>query len=276
MRRPELLPAIDALEEELVTIERQAAELRSIINMLCKRAGLDPRHAIDISIHTVTATSIKPDTFYGKKMQTAAREFLEMRKRADLGPAKPRQIFDALTAGGFQFETKNETISVISLRSGLRKNSATFHKLPNGEYGLKAWYQNVKVAKEDNQGKKISPSAGKSARKRLRKRLAKPKKAKATTSSRKTNPSIAPFITKVMRDGSDWTTARLRQEAIAHEVPGINASTKLSSFHAALLALRSHGVVRLVAQGLWRAVEADTTNADRAPEPEAAVPGGGT
>ena len=273
MPRPELLPAIDALEEELVAIERQAEELRNTINMLCQLAGLDPRYAdIESSTHMVTAKSIKPDTFYGKKMQTAAREFLEIRKRADLGPAKPRQIFDALTAGGFQFETKDESISLVSLRATLRKNSATFHKLPNGQYGLKTWYPHPKAAKGDSGGSKISPSAGKSARKRVRKRLAKPKKTKETVRPRKTSPSIAPFIAKIMQDGSDWTTERLRQEAIAHEVSGIDASAKLSSFHAALLGLKSRGMVRLVTKGLWRAVKTDSTNADGASEPEVGPP----
>ena len=138
MTRPELIPAIDALEEELAALDRQAADLRSTINLLCERAGLELRYAATNGpAHAVAATSIKPDTFYGKRMQPAAREFLEMRKRGDSGPATPRQIFNALTTGGFQFEAKDETTALVSLRAMLRKNSGTFHKLPNGEYGLR-------------------------------------------------------------------------------------------------------------------------------------------
>lgn len=268
MQRPELLPAIDALEEELAAIENQAAELRNIINMLCQRAGLDPRHAdIKGSAQKAAATSIKPDTFYGKKMQTAARECLEMRKRADSGPATPRQIFGALTAGGFKFETKDENNSLVSLRSTLRKNSATFHKLPNGEYGLRAWYQNIKAPKEDNQERGISPSVGKSAKKRTRKDSAKPKKAKRATGSRKGDPSIAPFVAVAIQDGSDWTTEKLRQEAVTQGVSGIDQSTKLTGFHAALLGLKNRRLVRLVEKGVWRAVKAGAADMNRAPDP---------
>lgn len=259
MHRPELIPAIDALVEELVDIDRQAAELRNTINLLCRRAGLEQRYAeIDSSAHAAAATSIKPDTFYGKRMQTAAREYLEMRKRAESGPAKPREIFDALTMGGFRFDTKDETNSLVSLRAMLRKNSGTFHKLPNGEYGLKAWYPNAKPSKEESDGREISPSKTKPARKRIRKRPVKPKKAKGAAVSKKTNPFIAPFIISATGDGSDWTTERLKQEAIARETPGVDDSTKLTAFHSALLGLKSRGLVRLVSKGLWCAVNTDT------------------
>jgi hypothetical protein len=70
-----------------------------------------------------------------------------MRKSAGLGPATPREIYDALIQGGYQFETKNEQVALVSLRSNLRKNSRMFHKLPNGQYGLLSWYPNAKPAK---------------------------------------------------------------------------------------------------------------------------------
>src|SRR6185312_9267671 len=115
-------------------------------------AGLTPRYAeVTSASASIGLTQIKSDTFYGKKMQTAAREFLEMRKRADLSAAKPREIFDALKAGGFEFDTKDETTALISLRGALRKNSTTFHKLPNGEYGLRIWYPNAKASRQDDE-----------------------------------------------------------------------------------------------------------------------------
>jgi hypothetical protein len=92
------------------------------------------------------------DTFYGKTIATASREYLEMRRGANLGPASPREIFDALTQGGYQFEAKSETIAMVGLRSNLRKNSKTFHRLPNGQYGLLAWYPNAKPAKPSLNG----------------------------------------------------------------------------------------------------------------------------
>ena len=268
MRRPELIPAIDALEEELVTLDRQAAELRNTINLLCRRAGLEPRYGeTEGSAHAAMTTSIKPDSFYGKRMQTAAREYLQIRKRADSGPANPREILAALMMGGFQFETKDETTALISLRGMLRKNSATFHKLPNGQYGMTAWYLTIKPPKEDNDSGKVSSSAAKSAPRRKRKRPAKPKKAKGVVRPKKSNPAMAPFILSAMGDGSDWTTKRLRQEAVARGTPGIDASTKLSAFHAQLLGFKSRELVRLVGKGLWRAVKAEAEGQNKKLEP---------
>lgn len=141
-------PAIAALQAELTDLERKARELKGTINVLCKHGGnaeLYPN--IENEQGSTTIGSIKADTFYGKVIGTAAREFLEMRKAAGLGPATPREIYDALVQGGYQFETKNEQVALVSLRSNLRKNSRTFHKLPNGQYGLLSWYPNAKPAK---------------------------------------------------------------------------------------------------------------------------------
>lgn len=143
-----LAPAIEVLKDEIADHERQARELKKLVNVLSKKAGgpeLYPN--VEAEQATTTIASIKADTFYGKVIGTAAREYLEMRKAANLGPATPREIYDALVQGGYQFETKNEQVALVSLRSNLRKNSRTFHKLPNGQYGLLAWYPNAKPAK---------------------------------------------------------------------------------------------------------------------------------
>jgi hypothetical protein len=142
-------PAIAALQSELGDVERKARELKSTINVLCRHAGVAEIYPNIESEATGTASiaSIRGDTFYGKVINTAAREYLEMRKAANLGPATPREIYDALVSGGFQFEAKTDQIAMVSLRSQLRKNSRTFHKLPTGQYGLLAWYPNAKAAK---------------------------------------------------------------------------------------------------------------------------------
>ncbi len=63
------------------------------------------------------------------------------------GPAKPREIFDALKAGGFEFEAKDDNIAMIGLRNMLRKRYETFQKLSSGTYGLCAWYPDAKKKK---------------------------------------------------------------------------------------------------------------------------------
>lgn len=145
----ELLPAIAALERRLEDIEGKAAEIRRAINILCEEANLPVRYSDDDSTNSSKLSQIMDDTFYGKPQQTAIREYLEMRRAQGSGPAKPRDIFDALTAGGYKFEAKDDGVALVGLRAVLRKRSNVFHKLPNGSYGLLSWYPTAKEPKPD-------------------------------------------------------------------------------------------------------------------------------
>jgi hypothetical protein len=87
---------------------------------------------------------IQADTFYGKVIITASREYLEMRRNASLGPASPREIYEGLKKGGFKFDTKIESNAITGVRNTLRKASNIFHRLPTGEYGLLKWYPRAK------------------------------------------------------------------------------------------------------------------------------------
>src|SRR5438477_2210809 len=106
---------IDELEKRLADQVRKANALIETINVLRQEDGLPPRAPVDGGggggASSRTVTQIKPDTFYGKKLQTAVREYLEMRYAAARGtdPATPREIYDAITSGGFTFEAKDDT-----------------------------------------------------------------------------------------------------------------------------------------------------------------------
>ena len=63
-----------------------------------------------------------------------------MRRQQNLGAASNGEIYSALVAGGYQFNTKSEDVAHASLRNSLAKNTVTFHKLPNGRFGLLSWY----------------------------------------------------------------------------------------------------------------------------------------
>src|SRR5439155_2433741 len=89
------------------------------------------------------------DSFTGKKLGSATREYLEIRKRSGGdAPATSREIFDALKEGGFVSGAKDDATALVVLRTMLRKNTVTFVKLQNGKYGLRAWYPNLKAPKE--------------------------------------------------------------------------------------------------------------------------------
>ncbi len=153
-------PAINALEKDLADLERQANGLLQSINLLREKAGLPPRPGgfLASSGHGPSgdgpsAIKLHSDTFTGKKLGSAVREYLEMRKKSGAdAPATSREIFDALKEGGFISGAKDDATGLVVLRTMLRKNTTMFAKLQNGKYGLRAWYPNLKSPKESAAG----------------------------------------------------------------------------------------------------------------------------
>jgi len=152
-------PAISALQSDLSELESKVHGVKSAINLLCKHAGKAELYPnLGLEDGKVAIGNIQSDTFYGKTIGIAARQYLEMRRSANIGPASTREIFDGLRQGGFRFNSKNENNAMISLGQTLRKNSKMFHKLPTGDYGLLSWYPNAKEerAGEINEEKKTA------------------------------------------------------------------------------------------------------------------------
>lgn len=186
--REEFKPAIEALQKDLSDLERQVSETKQVINRLCSRAGMEPLYPEATQQATSTIASVRPDSFYGKPITTAAREFLEMRRNASLGPATPREIYEALSKGGYTFETKDETTAIISVRGTIRKNSSIFHRLPNGTYGLLSWYPNARPQRDEDEEEAKPSRAAKSRHASARKPAAKAKSNGAGhASQRKSN-----------------------------------------------------------------------------------------
>lgn len=149
-------PAIDALEKDYADLERQANGLLQSINLLREKAGLPPHPGgwqpgsggAGSSGSGSSPIKLHSDTFTGKKLGSAVREYLEMRKRAGGdAPATSREIFDALKEGGFSSGAKDDATGLVVLRTMLRKNTIMFAKLQNGKYGLRVWYPNLKTPK---------------------------------------------------------------------------------------------------------------------------------
>ena len=156
-----LQPAIDVLEQDLADLERQANALLTSINVLRAKAGLPPRPggwsngAADKDGRPANSTPLKlhSDSFTGKKLASAVREYLAMRRASGHdAPATSREIFDALKQGGFASGAKDESTALVVLRTMLRKNTITFAKLQNGKYGLRSWYPNLKQPKVSSEG----------------------------------------------------------------------------------------------------------------------------
>lgn len=162
-------PALEALERKLNESEQAARGYRVAINALLELKGLKPRFPPDGSGGGTGGSggggggvgagplTIKSDAFFGKRLSTAMREYLQMRRgRGDGQPATPREIFDALKAGGYKFEAKNDEIALVSIRAMLRKNTPTFVKVGEGRYGLVAWYPEMRKPKGATPGREAA------------------------------------------------------------------------------------------------------------------------
>lgn len=154
MTQSELAPLIEKLERRVEEAERKANSLREALNVLREDAGMPPRPSgigSPDGAPAAQAAEIGSDTFFGKKQQTAVREYLEMRKsHGDEGPATPREIYDALVAGGFKYEAKKAETALVGLRAMLRKRTNVFVRVGDtGKYGLLSWYPDYRRQKDE-------------------------------------------------------------------------------------------------------------------------------
>jgi len=131
----ELGPAVTALQRKLEEQLKAVTETKKTINMLLKMMGREPQYQ---DSEDDTSGVIRADQYYGKPLATAAQEYLTMRKQA----CQPEDILRGLMAGGFDFDVIGwkEADRVRSLSMSLAKNVAKFHRLKNGSFGVKSWY----------------------------------------------------------------------------------------------------------------------------------------
>jgi hypothetical protein len=151
--------AISEVQAEIAEIEATLRSKKETVNTLCIVLGRSPLYAVTTSQQAAIPNKIRPDQFYGQPLASAVRLILEMRQAANMGAASVAEIFDVLKSGGYLFDTKNEEIARKSLRNSLAKNTALFHKLPNGRFGMRSWYPKVKGAKPPADGAEDSITA---------------------------------------------------------------------------------------------------------------------
>ena len=129
--------AIEAIQITIGQLEKSLSEKKMAVNELCRMAERPP---IYHEIANGRSMSIRPDEFYGKPLASVLRSVLEKRGRDVLGAATVEEIYEAMAEGGYQFKSKNIDNAKRGLNLALSKNSASFHRLPNGRYGLREWY----------------------------------------------------------------------------------------------------------------------------------------
>lgn len=134
----ELAPAVTALQRKLDEQLQAVADTKRTINMLLKMSGQPALYPESDNEHS---GSVRSDQFYGKGVATSAAEYLTMRKQA----CHPEEILRALESGGFDFDVAGwkKDDRLRSLAISLAKNTGgagKFHRLNNGAFGLRAWY----------------------------------------------------------------------------------------------------------------------------------------
>jgi DNA-directed RNA polymerase delta subunit len=237
------------LEKMVAEHEASAIRVKTIINELCIKGGLPPRYApTELQQATSGSFSIRSDQFHGRPLATCVREYLEMRRRADLGPASSNEIFDALTQGGYETGAKNEQIARVSMYNSVNKNPA-FYKLPNKKWGLREWYPNAKHQADIDDSSETKESA-----KAQRSNEEKP----VIPKSPEKNASQESVISQIQRVLESDRDKQWDADAIMAKVSNV----KKNSVSALLFKLQRLGKAEKSGRGLWKAkVSAVTTTA---------------
>jgi hypothetical protein len=185
----DIVNTIEVLAAKVRGKEDEANKLKHLVNELCVEAGVEIRYA-NVAENGATGSALRSDHFYGQTLTAAIRNYLEHRKALGLGAASTIDIFRAIKDGGYKFETRSEQHKQISVGNALRKTSSIFHRLPNGQYGLLAWYPSAKALPE----KDVPKAKGKGkARHPAKKQTAGDAPAK-TTGDQITNKEIREVI----------------------------------------------------------------------------------
>jgi hypothetical protein len=150
-----LAAALEELEAQLGEQLEAVSETKQMINAISKRMGRPQVPYPNSEPERVAVSAIPHDQFYGKPLATACREYLEMRRHA----CEAKDILEGLRQGGFDFQSldwKEESAWLRNLAINLAKNTAIFHRLPNGTFGLASWYPEAvarkKARSEKNDG----------------------------------------------------------------------------------------------------------------------------
>jgi hypothetical protein len=134
----ELGPAVTALQRKLEEQLRGVADTKRTINMLLRMSDQQPLYS---DSDEERSGAVRADQFYGKGVATSAAEYLAMRKQA----CQADEILRALESGGFDFDVAGwkPDDRLRSLAVSLAKNTGgagKFHRLKNGAFGLRSWY----------------------------------------------------------------------------------------------------------------------------------------
>ncbi len=228
----DILNTIEVLANKIRAKEEEANKLKKLVNELCGEAEVEIRYH-DISETGSTLSGIRSDLFYGQTLTAAIRNYLERRKASNLGAASVGAIYKAIRDGGYKFVTKSEENAKISVGNALRKTSSIFHRLPNGQYGLLAWYGSAKARSDEDSAVKVK-----------RKRSAASKKRRDASGGPKANGGV--ITNKEIRDLILAQEGKFQASGISAAVKARFPSQKLpkTKIPSVLFILKKKGILR--------------------------------
>jgi hypothetical protein len=142
-----IIKTIEQLKDEIAKVEEAVRPKKSLANQLCEMAGIPPAYSgIDDPSAAPQPMMIRRNAFYGKPLSTCMKEILEMRVNLPVKEATLEEIFAGLKQGGYDLDASgaNEADQKRGVSIALGKNSQTFHRVASGDYGLVAWYPNIR------------------------------------------------------------------------------------------------------------------------------------
>jgi hypothetical protein len=153
MHNEHVTKTIELVQGQIHDLENELAQKKRTVNDLCALIGQPPVYA-DATPGPSGMIKVRSDEFYGKRLATVVRSILERRASANLGAASLDDIFDTMQRGGFAFASSSDANSKRALAISLVKNTVTFIRLPNGDFGLVEWYPDVPKPRAANGGDK--------------------------------------------------------------------------------------------------------------------------
>jgi hypothetical protein len=237
---------LDIILGQLAEIERQAADKKRTANDLCRVLQQPPMFA---DADAASSATTRADEYYGRQAPDVIRSILEKRKRSNLGAATVPEIYAAMIAGGYQFQTENQRHAQRGVHSILAADPM-FHKLPGGGIGLASWYPAVKTktAKDEAKPKKRRGKGRKTKKVPAITRAPTERSNHAPTNGveRFSRGGLLKKVTKLVEDlpekfSTVEVVKKLEQET--------DAKVKRPSVKAALDRLAENGVLEVVAQG---------------------------
>lgn len=131
---------VASLQRKIQEHEQSILKIKRTVNQLAEVEGHPPVYTdAELQASSSAPSAFRPDQFFGKPLATSVTAILEQRQKANLGAASPDDLYAALIAGGYDFETPSEANAKRILAISLGKN-VLFQRTPNGHWGLRKWY----------------------------------------------------------------------------------------------------------------------------------------